>query len=388
MEDFADLNSFDIDRHRGFLPRKDPLTKLPVKFKAWEELAAQLPKLLATSHFRNTVDRMPTADVTALTTPGEIERAMMVFSYIGHAYVWGEGSPPKSLPSVLAVPWYMLAEKLKRPPVLSYASYALHNWRRVDPKGPVALGNIALLQNFLGGIDEEWFILVHVDIEAKAAALIFACTKAKKAVGANKSRDVELALREMATSLEQMHGTLARMPEWCDPYIYFHRVRPYIHGWKNHPSFPQGLIYEGVTAYGGKPQQFRGETGAQSAIVPVLDAALGIDHANDPLRPYLLEMQNYMPEGHRRFIKAMGEGPSIRALVMEHRERIPGLREAYNSCLDWLEKFRSLHLEYAARYIYNQIETGKGNPNAVGTGGTPFLPYLKKHRDETGNQKI
>ena len=65
-----------------------------------------------------------------------------------------------------------LAERLGRPPVLSYASYALDNWRRIDPDGPVALGNLALLQNFLGGADEDWFILVHVEIEARAAAAL------------------------------------------------------------------------------------------------------------------------------------------------------------------------------------------------------------------------
>ena len=77
-----------------------------------------------------------------------------------------------------------------------------------------------------------------------------------------------------------MYTTLRRMPEWCEPFIY-HRVRPYIHGWKNHPDLPEGVIYEGVEAYGGKPQQFRGETGAQSSIVPALDAMLGVGHKED-----------------------------------------------------------------------------------------------------------
>ena len=97
---------------------------------------------------------------------------MMLLSYLGHAYVWGGGAPVDRLPAALAVPWHTIANRLGRPPVLSYASYALHNWRRIDPNGPIALGNIALQQNFLGGQDEEWFILVHVDIEAHAAAAL------------------------------------------------------------------------------------------------------------------------------------------------------------------------------------------------------------------------
>ena len=59
-----------------------------------------------------------------------------------------------------------------------------------------------------------------------------------------------------------MMVTLRRMPEFCDPYIYYHRVRPYIHGWKNNPAVPNGVIYDGVEFYHGKPMQFRGETGA------------------------------------------------------------------------------------------------------------------------------
>ena len=40
---------------------------------------------------------------------------------------------------------------------------------RLDKSRPVELGNIVCLTNFLGGVDEEWFRLVHVEIEARAA---------------------------------------------------------------------------------------------------------------------------------------------------------------------------------------------------------------------------
>ena len=174
---------------------------------------------------------------------------------------------------------------------------------------------------------------------------------------------------------------LSRMPDRCDPYIYYRRVRPYIHGWRDHPALPDGVVYEGVTEYGGRPQQFRGETGAQSSIVPSLDAGLGIRHADNPLAVYLKEMRDYMPLRARSFIDAMERGPSLRGYIRMRADE--ELREAYNGCLEELEAFRALHLHYAAAYIQRQHERSAANPTAVGTGGTPFMEYLEEHRRTT-----
>ena len=382
------LEMFQIDPERGFLPARDPLQELPATFSAWEEIARDLPKLLAAGRARNTLEKLPVIDTTSLQGEREYQRAMLLLSYFGHAYVWGEGGPPDRIPASIAVPWCEVAHKLGRPPILSYGSYALHNWRRIDPSGPISLGNIALLQNFLGGVDEEWFILVHVDIEAQAAPALSAILQGQEMVLEGRAADLVEYLATIASSLRGMYGTLLRMPEHCDPYIYFHRVRPYIHGWKDHPALPGGMVYEGVDAYGGKGQRFRGETGAQSTIIPSLDAALGIAHGDDPLRPYLMEMREYAPPKHRAFIESVERGASIRDCVMRNAGHLPALRDAYNECVHQIELFRSKHLEYAATYVQKQSLKSPYNPTEVGTGGTPFLPYLKKHRDETTGHKI
>jgi len=185
-----------------------------------------------------------------------------------------------------------------------------------------------------------------------------------------------------------MNKILLRMPERCDPYVYFRRVRPYIHGWANQPSIPSGVVYEGVEDYAGKAQKFRGETGAQSSIIPALDAVLGLTHAEDMLRSYLNEMRDYMPPGHRAFIEAVEAGPSVRQYVMRHRKARPTLRDAYNAAIDGVCRFRSTHLEYAHSYINKQSRGDARNPNSIGTGGTPFIPYLTKHRNETKSHRI
>jgi len=376
----------EVSSERGFLPLQDPLARLPGIFDAWEDVAQRLPKLLVSDQFRRAVENLSPFPVSAIANVRERERAMVLLSYLGHAYVWGGARPATMLPARLAVPWHHVAESLDRPPVLSYSSYALHNYFRFDTSREIQCGNIGLVQNFLGGIDEEWFILIHVEIERKAAPAMAALHACLDAAEAGQAERLEVLLTEVDASLRSMLATLRRMPEHCDPYIYYHRVRPYIHGWKNHPDLPEGVLYEGVEAYGGRPQQFRGETGAQSSIVPALDALLGVAHQDDMLSLYLKEMRTYMPPTHRAFIESLEQRTPVRGFVQ--RAGRPALTAAYNACTEALNDFRSLHLEYAATYIFHQAQTDAKNPHAVGTGGTPFMEYLKKHRDETADSLL
>ena len=383
----CDLQLFGLSEERGFLPHVDPLLSLPATFSAWEEIAQKLPKYLAGMSLRRSVDALPQFPLDALKSDAEIHRAMVMLSFIGHAYVFGEKPTVERIPQVLARPWYEVATKLGRPPVLSYESYALDNWQRIDPAGPIAIGNIALSQNFLGGLDEEWFVIIHVDIEARAAEALKAIALGRRSIISGNEGDLTRALQELAASLEGMHSSLCRMVEYCDPFMYFHRVRPYIHGWKNNPALPNGLIYEGVSAYSGAGQFLRGETGAQSSIIPSLDGFLGVGHKDDPLKAYLMEMRLYMPPQHRKFLEATENGPSTRDFVAACSANIE-LEKHYNSCVELVERFRSKHLEYAISYIAKQAQRDPSNPSQVGTGGTPFVQYLTKHRDETGEHKL
>jgi indoleamine 2,3-dioxygenase len=282
-----------------------------------------------------------------------------------------------------------VAQWLGRPPVLSYASYALDNWRRLDKTKPIQLDNIVLLQNFLGGLDEEWFVVVHIQIEQEAGPGLAGLLRAMRGAADDKEEEVFLGLNSLASAQTSMRATLLRMKERCDPYMYYNRVRPYIHGWKNSPSLPNGLVYERVGAYFGQPQQFRGETGAQSSIVPCLDAGLGIAHAPDPLTLYLQEMRDYMPPRHRALIELLEKAtdeqgrPLLAGYVRDRKSHTPDLWATYCACIDLLAQFREVHIGYADSYIHRQHQSHASNPTAVGTGGTPFMQYLQKHLDET-----
>ena len=385
------LAAFDLSPERGFLPATDPLDQLPEE-PIINQIGTELPKFLTARQFRQFIqDRSdimgPVADDWGLDV---FRSAMRTLSFAGHAYVWEDPDhPAASLPASIAVPWHRIAQQLGRPPVLSYASYALHNWRRINPHQPIELGNIVLLQNFLGGLDEEWFVLIHIDIEAKAGPGLQGLIDAQNAAQADDAESVLAGLRALAVAQEAMRETLLRMPERCDPYIYYSRVRPYIHGWKNSPALPEGLMYEGVTDYDERPQQFRGETGSQSSIVPALDAGLGVLHADDPLTQYLVEMRDYMPPRHRAFVSALEartdgqQRPLLYGYARDRKTTHPQLWKAFCTCVDLLAQFRDIHVGYAERYIFRQHQSHASNPTSVGTGGTPFMPYLNKHLEET-----
>jgi indoleamine 2,3-dioxygenase len=364
---------------RGFLPNQDPVVRLPEAFfRNIERLGADLPRLVHERAFRTVSNEYlpaPRAWDAALASleDAELERLFVLLSYFASAYVHAPGLPAvESLPAYLAVPLVRAAQMVERPPILSYASYCLHNWRRLDQKGPIALGNIALLQNFSlegdGKKDEDWFILVHVDIEARAGAALQGVRASGRAMTQDDASGLESLLETTAASLTAMNKTLNRMPEQCSPDVYFRKVRPYIFGFTD-------LVYEGCF---DKPQSYRGETGAQSSIVPTMLAALGIRHKNSLLTQHLKDMRNYMPRPHREFIE---EQRSVREFVERKSAAGDGqgrrLRDVYNECLQQLVAFRSRHFEYAVNYIEKKVA------NPIATGGTPYIPWLHQMIDET-----
>jgi len=377
-----------------FLPKKDPLktyTTNTRSLKLIADIASHLPKLLLTGQVQKTIKNLNrnALSVNSIIKDGdirEVKLAMAHLSFISHAYIWGGKNPEKILPEAIAKPWVNLANKLERPPILSYGSYCLDNWYRVNSKEDISLQNVGLLTNFLGGVDEDWFVTIHVCIENAASKAVNAASNLSYLNKDNSIDDYLVNLKDIVASLKDVNKIFSRMPEKCDPYIYYHRVRPFIFGTKDNPDLKKGLIYEGQ--FNNKPQFFRGETGAQSSIMPFLDGALGIYHTKDHLRHYLNEMRDYMPPEHRRMIEDVEDRSNAKKYIQQSKRLV----NEYNKCLEEIRRFRALHLEFAATYIHQQSQIknpfGRGGSTITGTGGTPFMRYLKKHRDETQKQKI
>jgi Indoleamine 2,3-dioxygenase. len=50
----------------------------------------------------------------------------------------------------------------------------LDNWAEITPGAAITLNNLRMLQPFLGGQDEAWFVLIHVAIEAVSGEVLAA----------------------------------------------------------------------------------------------------------------------------------------------------------------------------------------------------------------------
>lgn len=386
----SELASYGISADRGFLLSVDPDTvTLPDFMQPVRQTAMALPKLVPTGEVRKHLEGIDCLDLTEFcNTASEAQQrvAMVHYSFMVQAYVWGEDKAPEKLPKCLALPIWQLAKSIGQKPLLPYTGYVLDNWGKLDSGKPIDLSNIHMIQPFISGQDEIWFVLIHVAIEARAGEMLAAMPGMINAVEQDDFDFVENSLKNMSRVWDDVNAIFDRMPERCDPYVYFHRVRPWIHGWKDNPALGAGLVYEGVEETNGEPQAFRGQTGSQSSIVPSMDAFLGIDHANDPLRQYLDELHQYRPPAHRRFIEDVRSSSNLRAYVVENESA--DLKGLYNEIITKLAQFRTRHLEYAASYINKQSKGGDGNASDVGTGGTPFMKYLKKHRDEASQHLV
>ena len=379
----------------GFLPDKFPVSEYSFSspsLSRLHQIANSLPKLLLTSRVRRTIDALKKDDLSidellATGPEKDLRFAMVQLSFIAHAYIWGGSAAKGKLPEAVSKPWVQVAAVLGRPPILSYASYCLDNWFLLDKEESISLENVGLITNFLGGIDEDWFVTVHVCIENAASDAIRAAEAIAQCTAESDEQQVEALLKRIDQSLQKVNKIFLRMTERCNPYIYYHRVRPFIFGSKDNPALVKGLVLE--NQFNNKPQFLRGETGAQSSIVPSLDGALCVKHSNDSLRHYLNEMRDYMPPEHRQFIKTIEESSQVKQLVHASKD----LKDSYNECLEQIREFRSLHLKYADAYINKQSQRKDpfgfgGGSTITGTGGTPFMSYLQKHHDETEKQKV
>ena len=87
--------------------------------------------------------------------------------------------------------------------------------------------NLATLHTISGGMDESWFYLITVAIEGCGARALPSIVEALRAVSCGQTEELTRHLLVVENAIADMTTTLMRMPENCDPYIFYNRVRIY-----------------------------------------------------------------------------------------------------------------------------------------------------------------
>ena len=356
-------------RRRGFLPAEDPDSRLTLgeRFEIIDQIGHDLPSLLLEPEFRSYMRAQVLPEWPHPNIPPKLlSQAYLYYlrlGFIASGYINQIGQPvTHSLPANIARPLCQIAELLERPPMLSYDGYALYNWKRFDPDKGIELGNIDTVQNFVHLYDEHWFILIHVEIEALAARMMDAMMTLDDSAGFDDRDAVDNSLQQISAALDNVLQVLRRIPEKMSDELYFSCFRPYIGQFRD-------VTYESM----GQVVNFRGETGAQSSMMPMLVEFMKIPHQPNRLISHLNDMRHYMPKAHVEWLDAVRAMPDVRPVATP---------EYFNRVLEQMAEFREVHYHWAIKYIARRCN------DQHGTGGTPYLKWLKYLIDETRQHQI
>ncbi|SDJ72065.1 indoleamine 2,3-dioxygenase [Halovenus aranensis] len=363
---------------QGFLPETDPLEsfdtaehnpEVSAYLNQMDELARELPALLDGSELRPAVAALSAPDgVVQSLSPRECRRLCLVSGFLASAYVHDIGNDPVDhIPTGVAVPLYECSQRLDREPMLAYDVLCLHNFRRETEADGLELTNLDTLVDFTTHRDERWFVTVHIAIEAAAGPGLAACRRLHEGVRNDERAVVLDALETIHESVTRQTGIMNRMHEHNDPETFAREFRPYYDGF-------DGIVYEGVDELDGEPQHHRGGSGAQSLVLPSVDAALGIDHGATGLTSHLDALRTYMPDEHLAVVDSFERGPEVRPYVTQAEGEI---QAAYNDCVEAVAEFRTVHFGQTMAYIRRM--TG----DSAGTGGTDYESFLQTLQSNT-----
>ncbi|KAI5867389.1 indoleamine 2,3-dioxygenase [Durotheca rogersii] len=403
----------------GFLPAKEPLRRLSSSYYApWESTVEDLPSLLREGTLRKAVDDLETLSTSKLRSEEEWRRAYVVLSFLAHGYIWGGEKPSEVLPRAVSVPFLQVSKHLELPPVATYAGLNLWNFKSTGSDFR-DLDKLEALHTFTGTVDESWFYVVSVAMEAEGGTIIPVLFRALEAARNRDYSTVIKALGEATACIGKLGQLLDRMDEKCDPTVFYHQIRPFLAGSKNMgvAGLPNGVLYqdkEGRTSW----KQLRGGSNGQSSLIQFLDVALGVEHTSTgggsrigAVMPqggrgatpgFHEEVRSYMPAPHREFLQHVSRMGSLKELANEPAvsEEQRQLQVAFQVVTKALGDFRNRHMRIVSRYIVvpSRKQTRNSTVNLAtassrgskppgeeltGTGGTALIPFLKRTRDET-----
>ena len=299
------------------------------------------------------------------------------------------------------MPWHVAAAVVGRAPSLDYVV--------------TVLANAHCAATFTGLDDESFFYQTHVRIERAAApavgALVRAAREASSGVSAPSTpAELTRCLAEVAEGVRAMAEVMPEMTAGCRPRVFHDAIRQRLAG------VPGPVAFEGVR---GQPLSLTGASGAQSAILPCVDALLGIGHTGPyELREWSVDEGGltHLPPAHRRLLCTLRRhAPASTATIERMLRDLEGgaagpaaaearaLRAAHAACIDALVAFRKAHFALVRAFIVEPSDktpsgdalddAGRGSPVSVtaplrGTGGSQLGAFLSGRLLDTARASL
>ncbi|EIE77703.1 hypothetical protein G6F46_002460 [Rhizopus delemar] len=379
---------FLVGEKNGFLPRQDPLAELPAEFNRLESLLQRMPTqladgspgLLASGLFGDAVrDELPLYDVDHIHDQRLLSALFRDYTFAASAYLlepcdilyrsrndYGLGR--KVLPANIAIPLTKVSQKIHSQPFMEYAlSYALYNYKRINPLGGLTYDNLALIRSFVGNESEKGFVLNHVTMVSYSPHLVRYAVNALRSVESGDRARFDQSMAGLNETYESINKEMEMMWSRSVPEDYI-KFRTFIMGTKNQPMFPDGVIYEGVS---DQPITHRGESGANDSMVPLGDNLLQITERmpENPLTNVLRDFRSYRPTNHREFLEYV-QDKSKQVGLKEFALQDPNSAALYLSNVDQIRAFRHRHWNFTKEYIIKHTE------HPVATGGSPIVTWL------------
>ena len=380
---------FNVSKDHGFLPIREPLKVVPAEYTELQNLINNLhvfqsenkeekgvlgipneieKQLGFIPDYSSIIDKETDVFVlqalyrayTFLTSGFTLELAYQEFLSSGNY-----GIARQILPANIAKPLVLVSGKLDVYPWLDYHySYSLGNYVKKNPAGDLDWKNLDMACKFTGTSDEIGFIMVHVYINEVSPQLVESV--------------MEYGLNKSVTSLQMCGNVMQEMNRrrrdmWtASRHERYNDFRIFIMGIKgNDKIFGPGLVYDGC--FNNEPQQYRGQTGAQDSIIPMIDIFTGIVdfYPDNKLTEYLLDLRTYRPKCIQNFFVDLREHYNKNPLFKQLTDAkcYEGLVYLLK-IVDEVYLFRNGHWQFVQKYIMSNTKY------AFATGGTPITTWL------------
>lgn len=372
-----------IKINRGFLPSHNPVSLLPDNHPFHQELnhlIRELPILLKKKQLRYEIDKLNCQyksyllDISLMDSR-TVAVAMLILTMLSQAYVWETpDSPATQIPRVISANLAALSKKHSRLPALSYQDYVLNNWRLKKPDQGITLENVEPLFTFTGSRDEAWFIIIHIVMEKICGNALRAALQSVLHAKNGQLDSLNQSFNTLSNSLSEANKILKKMKEQCDPDYFFNTLRLYLKDWKEIGGVCFDLDDRTEKIY----HEFRGPSGAQSSIIPALDAVMGIKHQTEPV---LKIFKQYMPLEHQGFIDYMTSNNLKEIVTKSHQKE---LITEYENVIQSISVFRIQHFALVKDFIFIPAsKLGIAPHKIIGTGGTRVDEYLERRTERT-----